>query len=454
MAVENIRIKDGLNIPITGEPEQRIHPGPRIKHVALCGPDYPGLKPRLLVSEGDEVTLGQPLFADKRDPPVQYASPAGGTVVAVNRGARRALHSVVVRVQENGAGDLRYEPATRDDSRSLDGNEVAARLMQSGLWTAFRTRPFSRVPLSGTRPRSIFVTAIDTRPLSADPVVVIEKNSAAFRAGLRVLTALTDGDLFLCTAPGSALETDDVQRLRRAEFAGPHPAGLPGTHIHFLDPVAADRVAWHIGYQDVIAIGTLFSAGTIETGRVVALAGDGVIQPRLITTRLGASTTELLEGSLLDVRECRAISGSVLDGRAADGSLAFLGRYHQQVSVIHEGGDRHLFGWTGLFPRRYTAARTLLRKTGQKRKRAFTTSQNGRFTGMIPLRAFDKVIPLDILPSPLFRAMMVRDTDQAQALGCLELDEEDLALCSFVCPAKYDYGSILRINLDQIEKEG
>jgi Na+-transporting NADH:ubiquinone oxidoreductase subunit A len=258
----------------------------------------------------------------------------------------------------------------------------------------------------------------------------------------------------LCTAPGSALETDDVQRLRRAEFAGPHPAGLPGTHIHFLDPVAADRVAWHIGYQDVIAIGTLFSAGTIETGRVVALAGDGIVQPRLVATRLGASTTELLEGSLLDVRECRAISGSVLDGRTADGSLAFLGRYHQQVSVIHEGGDKHLFGWTGLFPRRYTAAPTLLRKTGQKRKRAFTTSQNGRFTGMIPLRAFDKVIPLDILPSPLFRAMMVRDTDQAQALGCLELDEEDLALCSFVCPAKYDYGSILRINLDQIEKEG
>jgi Na+-transporting NADH:ubiquinone oxidoreductase subunit A len=450
----SIRIKNGLNVPVKGEPEQSVYPGPGIRQVALCGPDYPGLKPRLLISEGDAVGLGQPLFCDKRDPAVSYASPGKGKVIAINRGARRVLESVVVRLEENQVKDECFDPLSADQIGALDGDEAAERLLQSGLWTALRTRPFSRVPFSGSRPRSIFVTAVDTRPLAANPAVVIEKNAAGFATGLQVLSSLTNGNIFLCTAPDSGIAIAGIDRLRHAEFSGPHPAGLPGTHIHFLDPVGAERTAWHIGYQDVIAIGALFSSGTIETGRIIALGGDGVTQPRLLKTRLGASIEELLAGSLLDVRECREVSGSVLDGRAAQGNLAFMGRYHQQVSVIHEGGDRSLLGWTGLFPRRYTAAPALLRKTGQKQKRNFTTSQNGRFTGMIPLRAFDKVVPLDILPAPLFRALMVKDTDQAQALGCLELDEEDLALCSFVCPAKYDYGAVLRINLDQIEKEG
>jgi Na+-transporting NADH:ubiquinone oxidoreductase subunit A len=423
MENEHIRIREGLDIPVSGDPEQAVYPG-------------------------------QPLFEDKYDPAVCYSSPGRGHVVAINRGARRALDSVVVRIEENGAEGASFKPLSLDEIRTINGDQAAIRLQQSGLWTAFRTRPFSRVPLSGTRPNSLFVTAIDTRPLAANPAVVIAKEQAAFIAGLQVLTSLTDGTVFLCTKPQSPFENPDIDGVRHVSFSGPHPAGLAGTHIHFLDPVDMGHVAWHIGYQDVIAIGFLFISGAISTGRVVALGGDGVGQPRLVSTRLGASTGELLEGSLLNARECRVVSGSVLDGRTAVNNLAFLGRYHQQVSVIHEGGKRRLLGWAGLFPRRYTATASLIRKKRPKQKWAFTTSQNGRFTGMIPLRAFEKLTPLDILPSLLFRALMVRDTDQAQALGCLELDEEDLALCSFVCPAKYDYGTVLRVNLDQIEKEG
>jgi Na+-transporting NADH:ubiquinone oxidoreductase subunit A len=449
-----IKIRNGLDIPIPGSPEQSIHPGPDVKHVALCGPDYVGLRARLLVAKGEPVGLGQPLFIDKNDPAVPHCSPGTGHVVAINRGARRALESVVVRLADRATAKKLFEPLASEEIHALDAQAVAGRVQQSGLWTAFRTRPFSRVPFSDSRPSSIFVTAMDTRPLSADPVVVIEGEANAFMTGLQLMGKLTGGSVYLCTAAQSGIEAPGIDRLRHAEFHGPHPAGLPGTHIHHLEPAGARRVAWHIGYQDVIAIGKLFSTGVLDTGRIIALGGEGIETPRLLATRLGASTDELLAGNVLDLNVGRVISGSVLEGRTARDTFGFLGRYHLQVCVIREGGARHIFGWTGLFPRHYTAASTLLRKTRHKRMHAFTTAQNGRFSGMIPMRAFEKVIPLDILPSSLFRALLVRDTDQAQALGCLELDEEDLALCSFVCPAKYDYGSMLRSNLDQIEKGG
>ena len=451
---KNITIKEGLNIPVAGRPVQEIHDGPGVSHVALCGPDYIGLKPRMLVAEGDSVELAQPLFVNKHHPEVPFCSPGKGTVTAINRGPRRVLLSVVIRLDGEATGEQRYAPMGQRRLTRLQHEEIAGRLRESGLWTAFRTRPFSRVPEAEEVPRSIFVTAIDTRPLAADPLVVARKDAEHLADGLRVISMLTNGPVCLCTAPGWDLPVPESDRICHATFAGPHPAGLAGTHIHHLAPASADRHVWQIGYQDVIAIGRLFSQGRLETGRVIALGGSCMLHPRLVRTRLGASIDELTVGCMDDCQGYRVISGSVLGGRTAMDRLAYLGRYHEQVSAIPEGGDRHLFGWTGIFPWRYSAARTFLRKAGHKRRQNITTSQNGRFSGMIPTRAFEKVLPMDILPSPLFRALLVRDTDQAQALGCLELDEEDLALCSFVCPAKVDYGAALRTNLEQIEKEG
>lgn len=450
----NIRIKQGLNVPVAGRPEQTIHDGPEIRHVALSGLDYVGLKPRLLVKEGESVRLGQPLFIDKHRPGIPFCSPGSGEVVAINRGPRRALHSVVVRLGDTEGSVELYSPMSRNRVARMDRDEVADRLRETGLWTAFRQRPFSRVPDPDAAPRSIFVTAIDTRPLAADPRVIIAEHVDAFTTGLDIMARLTTGPVFLCTGSDWIFPSPESDRVKHAEFTGPHPAGLPGTHIQFLDRVGPKRSVWHIGYQDVIAIGTLFKTGRLDCNRVIALGGVGVGNPRLIRTRLGASIEEIRAAFSDQSDDCRIISGSVLGGRTASGDLAWLGRYHDQVSAIPEGGDRHLFGWTGVTPWRYSAARTFLRQAGHQRRFNITTAQNGRFTGMIPTRAFEKVMPLDILPSPLFRALLVKDTDQAQALGCLELDEEDLALCSFVCPAKIDYGTVLRINLDQIEREG
>ena len=449
-----IRIRKGLDVPVAGAPDQVVHDGPQHTHVALDGRDYPGLKPRMLVKPGDKVGLGQPLFIDKRDPVVQYTAPGSGTVTAVNRGARRALECVDIELVEGNGSDITFDPLLESDIRTQDRTELASRLQQTGLWTAFRTRPFNRVPQSDAEPRSIFVTAIDTAPLCADPRVVVRSDAPAFSSGLRALSRLTQGPVFLCTGKDWDVKVAGVEGIQHMQFTGPHPAGLAGTHIHFLDPAGPQRTVWHIGYQDVLAIGRSLTTGTIDTRRVVAVGGDAVNNPRLLSTRLGASTDEITQGEVDEPGTCRVISGSVLAGRRAAGGNAFLGRYHNQVSVIREGGERRRFGWLGLWPRKYSAGATFLKRSGHRRKYAFDTSMNGRFSGMLPLRVFEQVMPLDIMPSPLFRALLVMDTDQAVALGCLELSEEDLALCSFVCPAKQDYGAALRMNLDQIERDG
>jgi Na+-transporting NADH:ubiquinone oxidoreductase subunit A len=430
-------ISKGLDLSLPGEPEQSVQPGPDIQHVALCGRDYNGLKPRLLVAEGDTVGRGQPLFIDKRDPAVRYSSPAQGVIAAVNRGPRRVLDSVVVRLQSSGMEDLQFDPIDSRLQAGLDHEQVAERLQNSGLWTAFRTRPFSRVPLSSSRPHAIFVTAIDTRPLAPDPAVIVRTDPDAFRTGLQLLQLLTSGTVWVCTGAGWELAIPDIDRVELVAFSGPHPAGLPGTHMHLLDPVGAGRVAWHIDCQDVMAIGNLFTKGVVPDSRIVALGGECLLEPRLVKTLAGAALDELLSNGFRQCEGCRVLSGSVLDGRHATGALAYLGRHHKQVSVIRESGDRRLFGW--LF---------------RQRKPRWSTSQHGRYSGMIPVPAFDKVMPLDILPAALFRSLLVKDTDQAQALGCLELDEEDLALCAYLCPAKTGYGEALRANLTLIEKEG
>jgi Na+-transporting NADH:ubiquinone oxidoreductase subunit A len=453
-----IKITSGLDLPLAGQPTGPVSAGPRVSSVALLGRDYVGLRPRLLVKPGDAVTLGQPLFVDKRDPTVHYVAPGTGLVSAVHRGNRRRLLSVTVDLDPEVGGKVEASVMSGEaDPADLTADEVRDRLCRFGLWTALRARPFGRVPPADSRPRSIFVTAIDTHPLAANPAEVVAQAQAEFTTGLNILGMLTDGPVHLCTAPGWQGPLGDPQRVRLSEFAGPHPAGLAGTHIHFLDPVAANRVVWHIGYQDVIAFGRLFRDGVLDVSRVVALGGPGVKNPRLMRSRLGASADDLCAGELVSARPAgippRLISGPVLSGRQARGAEAYLGRYHQQLAAVPEDDGHRWFGWLRLFSRGHSFS-GLFRRHQSGARDVLTTAAGGVPRTLLPAEAFEKVMPLDILPVPLLRALLIRDTDQAQALGCLELDAEDLALCSYVCPGKLDYGSILRVNLAQIEREG
>jgi len=445
-----IKVRRGLDLPIAGAPEQAIHDGPKISQVAVVGYDYQSMKPTMAVREGDRVTLGQLLFTDKKNPEVRYTAPAAGTVVAVNRGERRVFQSLVIDVEGDQAESFAAYPA--EQLGSLDRAAVVDNLVNSGQWVALRTRPFSKVPAPDSTPSSIFVTAMDTNPLAADPAVVIDQRKQDFVNGLRVLTRLTDGPVNLCVAPGAGIAGDELDGVREVSFSGPHPAGLAGTHIHFVDPVSVNKTVWTIGYQDVIAFGALFTSGTIDTTRVVALGGPQVNQPRLLNTRLGANLNQLVIGELAN-DENRVISGSVLSGRKANAEFAFLGRYHSQVSVIKEGRDREFLHYLRAGVNKHSAL-PIFASSLTKKLINMTSSTNGSERAMVPVGGYEDVTALDLLPVQLLRSLIVGDTDMAQKLGCLELDEEDVGLYTYVCVGKYEYGAILRENLTRIEKEG
>ncbi|MGM3312250.1 Na(+)-translocating NADH-quinone reductase subunit A, partial [Enterobacter hormaechei subsp. steigerwaltii] len=441
----------GLDLPISGVPEQHVTTGASIHHVAIVGDDYVGMRPAMLVQEGDRVIKGQALFEDKKNPGVMFTAPASGTVVAIHRGERRVLQSVVIQIE----GDEKREFARFDaaDLATLNHDAVQTQLLESGLWTALRTRPYSKTPVPGTVPAAIFVTAIDTNPLSADPQPLILAERNAFDAGLTVLTRLTPGKVHVCQASGGKLGGHPQGQVAFNEFAGPHPAGLVGTHIHFLEPVSLTKQVWHLNYQDVIAIGKLFTTGELCAERIIAIGGPQATQPRLVRTLLGADLTALLAGETKE-GENRIISGSVLSGRHATGPMAWLGRFHLQVSVVLEGREKELFGWVLPGAEKYSVTRTTLGHFLRRKLFNFSTSTNGGERAMVPIGNYERVMPLDILPTVLLRDLLAGDTDGAQALGCLELDEEDLALCTYVCPGKYEYGPVLREVLTRIEQEG
>ena len=444
-----ITIKRGLDLPITGTPAQRIEAARPVRSVAIVGFDYHGMKPTMSVQVGDRVKLGQVLFSDKKNPGVVFTAPGAGVVSAIHRGQQRVLQSVVIDLDGDEQETFASYSAAQLDT--LDAQAVRDNLQQSGLWTALRTRPYSKVPAVDAVPRSIFVTAIDTHPLAADPALVIAEQAEAFEQGLKVLSRLAR--VFLCKAPGAALPGENLSQVKTESFAGPHPAGLAGTHIHFLDPVSANKTVWSIGYQDVIAVGKLFTTGQLSVERVVALGGPVVEQPRLLRTRLGACLNELTAGEHKPGNN-RVISGSVFGGRNARGAFAYLGRYHQQVSCLAEGNDREMLHYLRAGVNKHSVLNVFVSKLMGGKRFDFTTTTNGSPRAMVPVGNYEKVMPLDILPTQLLRLLIVGDTEMAQKLGCLELDEEDLALCSYVCAGKYEYGPILRDNLTRIEKEG
>jgi len=445
-----ITIKKGLDLPISGAPEQVIQNGPAISEVAILGEEYVGMRPSMAVKVGDTVKKGQTLFSDKKNQGVLFTAPTAGIVKEINRGAQRVLQSVVITVQGNDSVEFaKYESK---QLASLERSKIVDNLVASGAWTALRTRPFSKVPAIDAMPASIFVTAMDTNPLAADAALIINDNSQAFSDGLAVLSQLTEGKVYVCKDQAK-IATSDVASVEEKIFTGVHPAGLAGTHIHFIDPVSATKQVWSINYQDVIAFGKLFTTGELYNEKVISLAGPATTKPRLVRTTLGASTTELTKGELVD-GQVRVISGSVLCGVTAVGPHAYLGRYHNQVSALLEGYNKELFGWGAPGLNKHSVSRVFLSALNRAKKFAFTTTTGGSNRAMVPIGQYERVMPLDILPTVLLRDLIVGDTDGAQTLGCLELDEEDLALCTYACPGKYEYGSILRSCLSKIEKEG
>lgn len=445
-------ISKGLDLPIAGSPEQHLEIARQVGRVAILGDDYIGMKPTMLVGEGDSVRCGQPIFEDKKNPGVIFTAPASGKVTAVNRGAKRKFESIEIAV--DGDDRVEFSEAKGGDPVSMGRDKLEEQLIASGLWTSFRTRPYGTVPAPGSTPNSIFVQAIDTNPLAADPAVAIADRKDQFQLGLLAVTTLTEGSTYLCKGAGSEIPGGTVPGVQTESFSGPHPAGLPGTHIHMLDPVGPSKTVWYINYQDVCAIGSFLMTGTLDTRRVISLAGPVVDKPRLLETRLGVNVTDLIDGEYDSETKIRPISGSVLCGRRAEAPVDYLGRYHNQISLLEEGDHREFLGWQMPGFDKYSTTRVYASAGLPNKKFDMTTTTHGSKRAMVPLGTYEKVMPLDVLATQLLRSLIYGDTEEAQSLGALELEEEDIALCTFVCPGKYDYGSLLRKNLTTIQREG
>lgn len=446
-----IRIKKGLDLPISGNPKEMIDESKKVKKVALLGNDYVGLKPTLTVSVGEKVKLGQLLFTDKKMEGVKYTSPGSGTVVEINRGEKRVFLSIVIELE--GSEEITFKSFSESELPSIDKSIIKEQLIESGVWTSLRERPFSKVANPNTEPKAIFVTAMDSNPLAPSIEKIIEGKESNFKNGLRILSKLTDGELYLCKDEGSNIPETQLHNLTVQEFSGSHPKGLAGTHIHMLHRADRQNHVWYINAQDVVTVGHLFTTGKINTERIISLGGPEVKNPKYIKTRIGASIFDLTNGELTE-NENRIISGPVIYGRTATEAEGYLGRYHQQISVIEEQKDRDFLGWVLPSSKLFSVKKVLLSSLTPRKKFNFTSALNGGGRAIVPSGSYEQVMPLDILPTFLLRALAVDDVEEAEKLGCLELDEEDLALCTYVCPSKIDHGINLRRNLTLIDKEG
>lgn len=448
-----IRARRGLDLPIPGRlAGGAILEAPAARWVGLTAQDVPGTRARLLVQEGQTVRLGEPLFVDRRDEEAPYGAPAAGKVARIHRGDRRALLAVEIEV---GSREEQVE-LDRIDALGASPAALRAAVLRAGLWPVLRQRPFDRVPHSSSTPAALLVTAMDTRPLAPEPLQLLAGREAAFRHGLAALARMVEAPTWLCVAGGTEetwarLAPDGV---RIQGFTGPHPAGTPGFHIHRLAPVGPGRASWHIGCQDTADIGALFLEGRIPTRRVVALVGPAVREPVLLACRRGAGTAALTEGRLA-AAEPRVISGSVLEGRTAapGGPEGFLGRYANQVTVLEDRTEKGFLTWALPLAGRFSWTNSLLDKL-LGRRLIFDTDTNGARRAIVPIGQYETVMPLDILPTQLIKALAADDIERAEKLGVLELAEEDLALCEFADPSKQPLTLWLRNMLTRIEKEG
>ncbi|MAA79745.1 MAG: NADH:ubiquinone reductase (Na(+)-transporting) subunit A [Deltaproteobacteria bacterium] len=464
-------IKKGLDVPITGEPTQEIHA--HTKHVdlvAIVAADFVGMKPKMLCEEGSLVKRGQPLFEDRKNPGVLHTALGAGTVIKINRGAKRALQTVVIELNENertgapNAEDL-YPFESYKEGSEYSPEELEALLVESGMWTSIRTRPYSRNPELGSRPNALFLTCTDSEPLCGDSDVILAGQEEDFVAGAKALASLSP-KTFLCVGKGS--KVPDVPGTEKQVFYGKHPHGLAGTHMAHLYPVSRKRIAWHIHLQEIIAIGYLLRTGTLKAERIVSIAGPTAKNPRLVRTHIGASTEILCSGEFDDGEETyishghektgrthRLIAGSAVSGRTAQGEIhGFLGRFHRQVTILKEGREREFIGWMLPGGNKFSTIPIFLSALFGSKKFNFTTTTHGEEREMVPIGMYERIMPLDIMPTFLLRAMEIGDLERAEQLGALELDEEDLALCSFVCPGKQEHGIHLRTTLNAIHKEG
>jgi Na+-transporting NADH:ubiquinone oxidoreductase subunit A len=448
---EVIKIKKGLDIRMKGQAEKLFVKAPRSKTYAIKPVDWHGLTPKIIPKLCDPVKVGTPIFFDKYRPEVKFTSPVSGILTAIVRGERRRI--IEVLVEDDGKDTA--EKFLQGDPESLSREQIVENLLESGLWPMIRRRPYTVIARSHEVPKSIFISAFDTAPLAPDYDFLLKDMEEDFQWGVNVLRRLTEGKVYL-NLDGRYPSVRTLGAIKGVEinrFSGPHPAGTVGTQIHRLDPINKGEVVWTVNPQDVVAIGRLFRNGKYDPSVVVALTGSRVKKPQYYKMIRGAAVAPILEGQLME-GENRVISGHVLNGLKIDPEKGHVGFFSSQVTVIPEGNHYELFGWLMPGFRKFSVARSFTSTWLTPRKTfELDTNYHGGQRAFVMTGEYEKVVPMDIYPMQLLKAILVNDIDKMEQLGIYEVDEEDLALCEFVCTSKTPVTRILRDGLRAIRKD-
>ena len=436
-----IKTKKGLNLPISGNPSTEVDSSTAINSIAVLGSNYVGLKPTMMVDEGDAVFSGQKLFENKRNPGTFITAPSSGIVKSINRGDKRKFLSVIIET-DNTLDAIKFD--IDHYSNSIDF------LIDTGALSYFRSRPYNRMPELNTLPSAIFINACDTNPLSIDPHELIKLDQDLFNKGLHFIKSINSDIKTFCSYQNSNFDKS-IKDVRYSQFSGPHPAGLVGTHIHFLHPVGQNRSVWTISWQEVISLGHLLENKTLRSEKFISIGGPNANDPKILKIKYGSNLLELTAGKILE--NSRIISGSVLNGHTGEGVMNYLGAFDNQVSVLPDESNDILFNWVMPGLKLHSKLPVFLSSWIKPKEFKFNVSMNGGNRAIVPVASYQEIMPLNILTTQLLKSLVTFDIELGEKLGVLELAPEDLALASYVCPSKYDYQSILDSNLEKMYEE-
>ena len=443
--MNHIIINKGHDIRISGIPGHEVISGPNPEVLSILPNLFRGVKPKLMVKEGDNVKIGSPLFFDKIKPDVRWASPGSGKISQIQFGARRAIEKIEVTINNNES--ISFPILTQLDFESSDRIKILDIILEANLFTLIRQRPFNKIANPNQIPRDIFISGHNSAPLSVDLSILIENEKDNFQTGLTALSKLTKGDVYL-----TLNKLMDFENVKIQTIEGPHPSGNVGIQIHHTKPLKPNEVIWSVNAQHVITIGKLFKTGVYDPTIIVSIGGSGASNPMTVKSLTGMNIGKLINNQSFN-KPVRLISGDVLTGRAVDNS-DFLGFYDTSISIIDDNVKRYFLGmlYPGSSKTKYSLTNTFFGKADQLFN--FTSSKNGELRAMVPLNAWENVLPMNIFPNPLYRSILAQDIEEMEKLGIWECDDEDFALCSFACPSKINVGDVIRDGLDLMEQEG
>ncbi len=443
------KIKKGLDIKLKGTAEKIISNVQPASTYAVKPIDFPGIMPKLAARPGDTVKAGSVLFFDKLRPEVKFTSPVSGVVKAVNRGERRRILEVVVEAD----GKNEYEEFRAADPGFLDRGQIIQKIQDAGLWPSIRQRPYAVIARSQVEPKAIFISGFNTAPLAPDMDFVVKGNNKVFQTGINVLNKLTRGDVHLslnADYPAADVFTE-VTGVTLHYFKGPHPAGNPGIQIHHVDPVNKDETVWYIQPEEVVMIGRLFEQGVYDATKVIAVTGSEVKKPRYFKVLSGTSIEPFVVDNV-NPGDLRYISGNALTGSKIN-KIGYLGYYDSQLTILPEGNYYEMFGWIAPGFNKFSVSRSFATWLMPGREYKVDTNLKGGERPFVLTGEYEKVLPMNIYPMHLLKAILVDDIEKMEQLGIFEVAEEDFALCEFVCPSKIEIQSIIRQGIDQMIKE-